>query len=83
MTKQRTANSKFALCGQNRKFGVRFFYEHLSWQTNPSPKTRTAQTCGTLAVRRNLFIDSCKPDRKFLQDSENRKDKINTAAIKL
>ena len=22
--------------------------KHLSWQTNPSPKTRTAQTCGTL-----------------------------------
>ena len=47
--KRRAAtNSKFALCGQNRKFDVRFFYEHLSWQTNPSPKTRTAQTCGTL-----------------------------------
>jgi len=47
----RTPNSKFALCGQNRKFGVLVFYEHLSWQTNPSPKTRTAQTSGTLVAR--------------------------------
>lgn len=47
-TKTHAVNSKFALCGQNRKFGVRVSFEHLSWQTNPSPKTRTAQTCGTL-----------------------------------
>jgi hypothetical protein len=33
---------------------VRVSYEHLSWQTNPSPKTRTAQTCGTLVA---IFTD--------------------------
>ena len=27
-----------------------FSNEHLSWQTNPSPKSRTAQTCGTLGA---------------------------------
>lgn len=47
------------------------------------PKPPLTASGKPLAVRRNLFIDSCKPDRKFLQDSENRKDKINTAAIKL
>jgi hypothetical protein len=51
VTPDKTAlNSKFALCGQNRKFDVQIFYEHLSWQTNPSPKIRTSQTCGTLAT---------------------------------
>lgn len=64
--KQRTPNSKFALCGQNRKFGVRVFYEHLSWQTNPSPKTRTAQTCGTLAKTPKQQKDNATFDSNFV-----------------
>jgi len=43
-----TASLRYA--GKIVNLMCRVSCEHLSWQTNPSPKTRTAQTCGTLAV---------------------------------